>query len=245
MILKKIGIALLGLASVIILISCTTSSPAPRNDTAPAVQHGEPANLKARYAELEKAGGKVYTLNPSTSAVRIYAFRGGLMSKLGHNHVLSAPKFTGFVHLPSGEAANARFDLEFRLDELEIDNPDYRSGLGKAFASVLRPVEIEGTRNHMLGEKNLQAERFPFVRMRSLQITGEAPKLAARVQVEMHGQKREMWIPLGVEGLPERLVATGSFILRQTDFGIQPYTLPAGLLSVKDEVVIEFRLAGA
>jgi hypothetical protein len=244
MIRKKIGIALLGLAGIIILISCTTSSPL-QSGMASATQRGEPADLSAAYAALEKAGGKVYALDPKTSVVRIYAFRGGLMSKVGHNHVLSAPSFTGFAYLPSGEAANARFDLEFRLDELEIDNPEYRSGLGKAFAAILRPVEIAGTRSHMLGEENLQAERFPYVRVHSLQITGEFPKLAAKVQVELHGQKRELWIPLSIEGLPERIVVTGSFILRQTDFGIQPYTLPAGLLSVKDEVVIEFKLAGA
>ncbi|BBI99068.1 hypothetical protein FGKAn22_07610 [Ferrigenium kumadai] len=245
MIRKYIVIALLGLASIITLISCATPSPAPQNNAASATLGGQPASLKTSYDELGIAGGKVYTLDSQNSAVRIYAFRGGLMSRVGHNHVLSAPRFTGFAYLPSGEAANARFDLEFRLDELEIDNPEDRSGLGKAFAAILRPVEIAGTREHMLGEENLQAERFPYVRVHSLQITGEPPKLAAKVQVEIHGQKRELWVPLNVEGFPERIVVTGSFILRQTDFGIRPYTLPAGLLSVKDEVVIEFRLAGA
>ncbi|HXU92599.1 MAG TPA: YceI family protein [Gallionella sp.] len=244
MIRKHIVIALLGLTSVIALISCATPSSAPQPNAAPATQGGQPSSLKSSYSELEKAGGKVYALDPKTSAVRIYAFRGGLMSKVGHNHVLSAPSFTGFAYIPPGKAANARFDLEFRLDELELDNPEYRSGLGKAFAAILRPVEIAGTRSHMLGEENLQADRFPYVRVHSLQITGEIPKLAAQVQVELHGQQRELWVPLNVEGLPEHLVVTGSFILRQTDFGIRPYALPAGQLSVKDELVIEFKLAG-
>lgn len=242
MIRKNTGIALLVLASVITLISCATPPSAPQNDMASA---SEPASLKSSYGELEKAGGRVYTLDPKTSSVRIYAFRGGLMSRLGHNHVLSAPRFSGFAYIPSGEAANARFDLEFRLDELEVDDPEYRSGLGKAFASILSPADRAGTRAHMLGEENLQANRFPFVRVHSLQITGEPPKLAAKMQIELHGQKRELWIPLTVEGLPERLVVNGAFVLRQTDFDVHPYSLPAGLLSVKDELVIEFKLAGA
>jgi polyisoprenoid-binding protein YceI len=96
----------------------------------------------------------------------------------------------------------------------------------------------------MLGEDNMQADRFPFVRIHSLQITGEAPKFAAKVQVEMHGQTREMWVPLSVEGLPNRISVTGSFVLKQTDFGAQPYSVLGGLLAVQDEVPIEFKLIG-
>jgi hypothetical protein len=148
------------------------------------------------------------------------------------------------VHLPASGENDARFDLEFRLDQLEIDNPAARNGLGKAFNSVLPPGAIEGTRDHMLGEDNLQAARFPFVRIHALQITGEYPKLAAKVQVEMHGQKREIWVPLSLSGLPENLAVSGSFVMRQTDFGAQPYSVLGGLLAVKDEVVIEFNLNG-
>jgi polyisoprenoid-binding protein YceI len=97
----------------------------------------------------------------------------------------------------------------------------------------------------LLGAEGLQADRFPFVRIHCLQISGEAPKFAARVQIEMHGQKREMWIALDVEGLPDRLSVSGSFVLHQTDFGVQPYSLLGGLLSVQDEVVLEFKLTGA
>jgi hypothetical protein len=45
--------------------------------------------------------------------------------------------------------------------------------------------------------------------------------------------------------LPDRLLVSGSFVLRQTDFGVQPLSLLGGLLSVQDAVVIEFKLAGA
>lgn len=91
----------------------------------------------------------------------------------------------------------------------------------------------------------MQAARFPFVRIHSLQLSGEAPRFAANVQVELHGQKREMWIPLTVDGLPSKLSVTGSFVLRQSDFGARPYSVLSGLLAVQDEIVIEFKLAGS
>jgi len=244
MFFKKTLIILFAVAAAIALQSCNATSPATQTGLTAAPQNGGQPDLKTLYSELGRAGGKVFTLDPKTSAVRIYAFRAGRAAKVGHNHVLSAPQFTGFFHLPPEGALNARFDLEFRLDQLEIDNPEYRSVLGSAFSSFLSHEAIEGTREHMLGKDNLQADQFPVVRIHSLQIAGEAPKFAAKAQVEMHGQKREIWVPLSVEGLPDRLSAAGSFVLRQTDFGAQPYSVLGGMLAVQDEVVIEFKLLG-
>ena len=67
-------------------------------------------------------------------------------------------------------------------------------------------------------------------------------RFAARIEVELHGQKREMWVPLTVTGLPDSLQVTGGFVLRQTDFGAKPYYVLGGLIAVRDEVVIEFKL---
>jgi hypothetical protein len=245
MIFKKLAIVLLCAAATAALLSCSAPLRPSQTGAAPTAASGDRADMQAIYSELGRAGGRIFTLEPKDSVVRIYAFRAGRAARLGHNHVLSAPEFTGFFHLPTSGAADGRFDLVFRLDQLEIDNPAYRSTLGAAFSSVLSPDAIQSTREHLLGANDLQADRFPFVRIHSLQISGEAPKFAAKVQVEMHGQKQEMWIPLDVEGLPDRLSVSGSFVLRQTDFGALPYSLLGGLLSVQDEVVLDFKLAGA
>jgi polyisoprenoid-binding protein YceI len=245
MIVRKFALLLFSAAAAAALLSCSATLRSSQTGTAPTVAGAESANLQAIYSEMGRTGGRVFTLVPSESLVRIYAFRAGRAARLGHNHVLSAPQFTGFFYLPPSGAANGRFDLAFRLDQLEIDNPAYRSELGAAFSSVPSPEAIESTREHLFGANDLQVDRFPFVRIRSLEISGEAPKFAAEAQVEMHGQEREIWIPLDVEGLPDRLSVSGSFVLRQTDFGVQPYSLLGGLLSVQDEVVLDFRLTGA
>jgi hypothetical protein len=230
----------------ILLASCVSTSPTPASTSvsSPVAKDGVAGDLKVTYQHLAEVDGKTFVLDPAASAVRIYAFRSGRAAKLGHNHVLAAPQFNGFFYLPSSGTSNARFDLEFRLDQLEIDNPAYRASLGNAFAAVLSPEAIEGTRQHMLGPDGLQADQFPYVRIHSLSISGESPKFAANVQVEIHGQTREMWIPLNVEGLPDKLSVAGSFVLRQSDFGAQPYSVMNGLLSIQDEIVVEFQLRG-
>jgi hypothetical protein len=243
----RIAVAALGVAAMTVSISCSNvpSRAQPSSDsTTPAQAQADAESLQATYARLGASGGKVYNLEPAASSVRIYVFRDGRAARLGHNHVLSAPRFTGFLMMPAGGAAEARFDLEFRLDELEIDNPAYRANLGPAFASVLTPEAIAGTREHMLGESNMQAARFPLVAIHCLRISGESPHYAAQVAVQMHGVTREQWIPLTVTGLPERVAVSGAFVLRQTDFGIHPYSVAGGLLAVKDEVIVDFSLTG-
>lgn len=228
-------------ASLLLLILGCTSTSALSNSN-PSSE--EKQNLQETYSNLGKENGKVFVLDPKLSAIKIYVFRGGAAPSLGHNHVLSSPDFTGFVFLPGKGISNARFDLAFRLDQLEFENIPDHSNLGEAFTSQLSSDEIKRTRDHMLGEDNLQADRFPFVRIHSVHISGETPKLAAEVQIELHGQKLTMLVPLNVEVLPNRLTATGSLVLRQSDFGVKPYSVLGGFLAVQDEVVIEFTLIG-
>jgi len=233
------------LSAAVLLVSCTSSPISPVSERAMPSQLGSAKDFAAHYAELSKGPGKIFNLDPKVSSVRIFAFRAGQAAKVGHNHVLSAPDFKGYFFLALTGAAASSFDIEFRLDQLEIDNPDERKNLGNAFASKLSPEAIASTRDHMLGEDNLQAARFPFVRIRSVQISGETPKFAAKIKVDLHGQTREFWVPLTVIGLPEHLSVEGSLVLRQSDFGAKPYSVLGGLLAVQDEVIVEFKLLGS
>jgi len=200
--------------------------------------------LDAKYADLQRNGGTLYRLDPTTSTVRIYAFRGGKAAMMGHNHVLSAPKFSGYFYESPDQAPASRFDVVFRLDQLVFDKEEHRLAVGGSFSKPLTDEAIAATRKNMLGEKNFQADAFPLIRLQSLQIVGEAPKFAARVAIEIHGQTRETWIALTVTGLPDTLHVEGAWVLRQSDFGIASFSVLGGLLTIQDEVVIEFVLKG-
>jgi hypothetical protein len=238
-----VGTLLLGCSAM----DASATAPIPPLAEAPVAatpDAGDSSALSTQYAQLGTTGGRVMRLQPQASQIRIHVFRAGRYARLGHNHVLSAPEFEGYVYWPAEGAAAARFDLAFRLDQLVFDLPEQRAALGPAFASTLSEAAIAATRTHMLGPDNMQAEQYPLVRIRSLDIAGEAPKLAARVAVDMHGQTRELQVPLNVTGLPQTVNASGALVLRQSDFGVQPYSVMGGLLAVQDDVVLEFTLVG-
>lgn len=238
------ALRLISLPLVMCLFACS-GVPVVRDAVHTEQVADRPAqDISVTYAALAQSGGRVFRLNPKTSNIRMYAFRAGRAARFGHNHVLSAPEFDGFIYLASDGNAASRFDLALRLDQLVFDLPEHRAELGQAFASTISPQDTASTRNNMLGDNNFQAARFPVLRIQSQQIVGEAPKFAVKVAVALHGQTREMWTPLTVTGLPERLAVQGALVLRQSDFGIKPFSVFGGMLAVHDEVVVEFNLLG-
>ncbi|MDE2150088.1 MAG: YceI family protein [Gammaproteobacteria bacterium] len=202
------------------------------------------AALEAEYTRLARAHpGSTYRLDPAASSVAIYVLRGGLAAKAGHNHVLEAPTFTGYAYVPERRFNGARFDLEFRLDRL-LDDPRLRERTGGAFAGRLSSQDIADTRRHMLGPDNLQATDFPWVEIRSRSVVGEAPVAAARVAITLHGVTRQQDLALRIQRAPGRLAARGALVLRQSDFGVKPYSVLGGLLAVEDPVIVRFDLVG-
>jgi len=224
------------LSAVLLLLAACGSVPPP------VIAPPQALPLAQRFAMQAGEGGRLERLDAAASALRIHVFRAGRAARLGHNHVLAVPRLEGMSWRPDEGMAGACFELQFRLDEMLLDAPELRAALGLGWASVLSAQAVAATRANMLGDGSLQAEAFPWVRIRSLQIVGEAPKLAARVEIELHGQRREQWLPLHAEIGADGVKVRGALVLRQSDFGITPFSVGAGLLAVSDELVVEFEL---
>ncbi|MFI4913951.1 MAG: YceI family protein [Steroidobacterales bacterium] len=215
-------------------------SPAIVPDDTAAAQR-----LAQIYRELAaRAPEQTFALDPTASHIRIYVFRGGAAATSGHNHVLSVPDFEGYAYVPEHDVTTGRFDLRLRLDQLSVDDPEARRQAGGAYAAALDDDAIGDTRAHMLGPRNLDAARYPYVTLRVRRVSGELPRLVAAVSVQLHGVQRELLLPLRVAVVARELQVGGTFALRQSDFGITPYSILGGLLAVRDEISIEFDLRG-
>ncbi|MFN3302666.1 MAG: YceI family protein [Roseateles sp.] len=161
--------------------------------------------------------------------LRILVYRGGTAARLGHNHVLRAGDLR--VAWPAVGP-----ELRFRLDALLIDPPELRAALGEGFASAVDAEARAGTRANLL--KALDAAAHPEVVVRTLAQVGEGARRAVEVEITLHGATRRQWLVVAVDGRRAR----GQAVLRQSDFGIQPFTVLGGLLAVQDALVVEFEL---
>lgn len=58
----------------------------------------------------------------------------------------------------------------------------------------------------------------------------------------LHGVRRRQTAAVLVDVEPGRITATGTLVVKQTDFGIEPVRAGAGTVRVKDEVDVHFTL---
>lgn len=217
----------------------TASGPSA---TAPGAE-APPSSCPTWLAAQQRGEGRLYRVDAAGSQVRIHVFRAGRLAKVGHNHVLGVDRLDGQVFLPADGIAGAGVELGFRLDDVGIDKPEWRAGLGPEFASMPTASDVAGTRTNML--RAIDGERFPTISMRSTAVAGAFPVLAVKLAVRWHGQVREIDVPVRVDRPSGEapLRAQGALVLRQSEFGITPFSVFGGLLAIQDELTVEVDVA--
>jgi polyisoprenoid-binding protein YceI len=192
-----------------------------------------PADFPEAYYRQAQAQGKaVYRVDPAQSLVVIEARRGGSLARIGHDHVVASHDVMGYVAPEEGRA-----DLYVSLERLVVDEPGLRAESG--FETQPTESDIEGTRRNML-EKVLEAEQFPFARVRVNGIDSGAGRLD--VAITLHGTTRELKIPAQIETGAREIGVSGRLELKQTDFGIVPFSLLGGAIQVQDRLALRFRI---
>lgn len=207
------------------LLAACSQLPAPAVPPLPAPVPAPPA------APLPASAGPQLPIDSAQSLIVATVRRGGVLARLGHDHVVASHAISGSV----APHAN-RADFTFRLDEMNIDEADLRriAGLEKQPSADA----IEGTRHNML-TKVLDAERYPEVRVHAER---GAPGQPLQVSITLHGVTRTLAIPAELREENGVITVQGTLKLKQTDFGLTPFSVMAGALAVQDEMELRFDL---
>lgn len=189
------------------------------------------------------SGAARYAIDAARSRIDILVFRGGPMARLGHNHVMSVRSLEADVWIHA-EVARSSMTMQFPVAEMVVDDADARSMLGPDFPPQVPEKDRLGTRTNMLKPEVLDAERYPLVRMRSVSVEGQLPQLDITMAVTLKDVTRDVVVPARVSLDGEAVHATGEFVLKQTDFGIKPFSVAMGAVQVQDELKVRFDLHG-
>ena len=222
-----------------------TTAPEPAEAETPTQQPPPEAPAEKEPAvEPEPAPPRerVFKVEGKDSLVEIYVYREGRLAHLGHNHVISSRDLQGTVTV-SPTIEDSRLDLRLPVATLVVDDPALRKAAGKDFDTPLNESDIEGTRTNMLGVKVLDAKQFPMVRVQAKVADGALPVLQLDTSVRVLGMDHSQRIPVKVEIAGNLLTASGIFDVRQSDFGMKPFSTLVGALTVKDKLTIRFRVA--
>lgn len=192
--------------------------------------------------DAARSGARVWRVDPAVSEVVVYVYRGGALARLGHNHVIASREVRGYV-LTAEPLRDSRADVYLPVWTMTVDDPTLRQAAGPGFDTEPSESDIAGTRRNMLGDGVLGADKFPFVTLRVRSVDHSGPHTALLGTVTLRGVSREVSIPATLDIAPNRLTVSGSFALKQSDFGITPFSVLGGKLVVKDEVRVAYRLS--
>jgi polyisoprenoid-binding protein YceI len=180
---------------------------------------------------------RTYVVDPDRSAATIHVGRAGLFKFAGHEHEVLAPRFTGEIQADALDLAGSSVSLTFDTPSLKV------SSRGEP------PEDVPKVQERMVGPELLDVARFPSLTFRSTKIEGrDAGKGVYELQITgqlmLHGLTRSTVVQARVEVAGDALTATGSFVIRHTDFGLTPVSV-AGVVKVKNEIAIDYKIQAA
>ena len=91
----------------------------------------------------------------------------------------------------------------------------------------------------------LHVDRYPEMRFAAESLDARSGSMSFPLLVTMAGTTRRVPVTAEVTIAPDSIRAVGTFVLKQTDFGIEPYSGgPGGTVKVADKVTFCFDLVG-
>lgn len=188
------------------------------------------------YREAARDGVPVYRVDPQRSRVFIRVGRAGPMKSAGHDHVVASEDVDGLV-LFGDDPESARADLRLPLQRLVVDRPEYRERFG--LERDVSESAINGTTRNMQ-DKVLESASYPWAEVSARFAPGHDAPTTLAVSITLHGATFEYLVPVRIQAGGGQLSVAGSMTIQHSDFGLDPYSAAGGLLSVAEQIGIEF-----
>lgn len=175
-----------------------------------------------------------YTIVTSESSFWVYVEKAGLLSGLAHNHEIGVKSFSGRVTVPEAGASGGSLELDVNAQSLTVlDKKPSEEDKKKIYNSM---------HSEVLESAKYQKINFKSVSVSDLKKTGDGYSFTLNGDLTLHGVTKRIAVPVSATITPQQLRAIGKYTLRQSDFGIKPYSAAGGTVKVKNEVVVNFIL---
>jgi hypothetical protein len=209
-------------------------APAPESPAAGVASPGVPA---------------AYAIDAAQSELRLLVYRAGPLARLGHNHVIINRALGGWVDARE-PISSASFSLRVAVAGFVVDDAGARGEEGADFAAEVPDDAKSGTRHNMLGAALLDSDRYPTITLTSTAIARQGGMLRATLTVELKGHESVIVVPftlamsaeLSPENSADRIAASGTAVLRQSELGLTPFSIMLGALQVQDEITVKFKV---
>ena len=176
-----------------------------------------------------------YQLDPGQSRFMVLVKVGGLLSAFGHDHNIAIKDFTGDAIITETSVSPAALRLNIKAASLFVTD--------KVSASDKQKIEAT------MRDEALETGKYPEIAFQSTSI--DVKKLAEGQyeagiwgDLSLHGVTKRIWFPAKVTLSGPGLRATGSFTIKQSDFGMKLVSAGGGTVKVKNDLKLSFEIVG-
>ncbi|MGH3282522.1 MAG: YceI family protein [Trebonia sp.] len=172
-----------------------------------------------------------YELGPGNGRVLVKTGREGLAARAGHDLTMEVTQWSARATIPGvagGGTAAATLTAELDLGSLAV-----REGTGGA-----KPLSDKDRRDILAQARKILGDAATASFASSV-VTGSPADGAIEGTLTLHGTARPLTLQVASTAPGEY---RGTTRLRQTDFGIAPYSGFFGTLKLKDEIAVEFEV---
>jgi len=148
---------------------------------------------------------------------------------MGHRLTIAMKRWQATVSWADGEPI---------LAELAVETDSFQVLRGEGGVKGLSGPEKAVVRSNAL--KSLDASRFPQIRFTTDAIDTAADGYRLTGSLHLRGKSRRHVIDLRTEDLGDSWRTRAESVVRQSDYGIKPYSLLMGSVRVADDVTVSF-----
>lgn len=182
----------------------------------------KPELLAVVFAFAALAAAQDTPIDTQRSTITIHVGKAGLLSAAGHEHWVNAPIAFGTIR--ESDPPHVEFTVETAS---MIVKPDPKVD-AKTQAQIQKDME----------DMTLETRKFPKLWFVSQRVERSGAGWKVEGTLTLHGVAKTVTLNVTKDG--------GAYIsrtsLKQTDFGIKPVTVGGGMVKVKDQVELEFRI---
>jgi polyisoprenoid-binding protein YceI len=189
--------------------------------------------LSAQRASREDKT-RVYTIDLSQSRVTATLTQEGFISRRYPNHRVEVKNFNGRIEVSEKDETQIAVEVEAEAKSLTNADEGMTDFERKEFHNVLNTQVLE-------------SDKFPKIKFVSVSISdarksGETRSFTLDGDLTLRDATKRVSFPVTVTISKDQLRATGEAELKQTDFGIKPYSGKLGLIKIGDVIKIKFEI---
>jgi polyisoprenoid-binding protein YceI len=170
----------------------------------------------------------LYQIGPAAGRLLIKTGRTGLGARAGHDLTLEPTGWQGSVVVDTADPGRSSVQIDVRADTLEVVE-------GTGGVKPLTDSDRTDIKRN-IRDRVLYTNQYPTITFRSTEIAGTLDGFTVGGELTIRGVAR----PVVVQGSVAEDGRTQAYaVVKQTDWGIKPYSAFLGALKLADEVKID------